>query len=222
MGLPKMAHGALTPGSPLASQYPFLFTGRVPVVGSIYYYRARFYDSLSGRFISEDPMGQLAGPNGYAYSKDSPSQGQDPTGLLTQPWGPGMGGLFGPADCSLPYCFAYHGNWGGPHYSGGEFVVLDRMSNGSRSKLKGPTDLEDRCYMAHDYCYVTMRMENSCPYGTAKKSGKQISAESFCDSQLRQCILNLPDDDFYNSWSAYGSYWFFLLQPGLKWSGIVR
>jgi len=39
------------------STYPFRFTGRVPASGSLYYYRARFYDSAVSRFTSEDPFG---------------------------------------------------------------------------------------------------------------------------------------------------------------------
>ena len=48
--------------------YPFQFTGRVPITGSLYYYRARFYNPIAGRFISEDLIGFNGGDvNLYRY-----------------------------------------------------------------------------------------------------------------------------------------------------------
>lgn len=45
------------------------------------YYRARYYDSGVGRFMSEDPSGFTAGPDFYSYAGNSPSNFIDPTGL---------------------------------------------------------------------------------------------------------------------------------------------
>jgi RHS repeat-associated protein len=64
-----------------SSTYPFQFTGRVPVNGSLYYYRARYYDSVMGRFASEDPRGPFRGGSAYVYAGDSPEVHSDPTGL---------------------------------------------------------------------------------------------------------------------------------------------
>jgi RHS repeat-associated protein len=50
----------------------------------LYYYRARYYDPTLARFISEDPAGQSAGTNQYAYAMDDPSNRRDPMGLA--PW----------------------------------------------------------------------------------------------------------------------------------------
>jgi RHS repeat-associated protein len=63
------------------STYPFQFAGRVPVSSSLYYNRARFYNSQTGRFISEDPIGMSAGPNPYAYARGNPLSFIDPLGL---------------------------------------------------------------------------------------------------------------------------------------------
>jgi RHS repeat-associated protein len=63
---------------------PFQFTGRDfdPATG-LRYYRARYYDSSVGRFISEDPTGfQGSGSNFYAYAANNPPNWTDPTGLL--------------------------------------------------------------------------------------------------------------------------------------------
>jgi RHS repeat-associated protein len=65
------------------STFPFQYTGRVPAVEGLYYYRARFYDPAEGRFISEDPIG-LAGldVNLYRYVWNQSTRFIDPVGLL--------------------------------------------------------------------------------------------------------------------------------------------
>jgi len=73
--------------TPNGRAYPFQYTGRVPVVGSLYYYRARFYDTSIARFISEDPSGFVAGnANLFSYVGGSPLQFRDPTGLGPDDW----------------------------------------------------------------------------------------------------------------------------------------
>ena len=61
-----------------ASQY----TGRDydPETG-LRYYRARYYDSTIGRFLSEDPIMLRGGTNFYSYVKNAPVRFVDPTGL---------------------------------------------------------------------------------------------------------------------------------------------
>jgi RHS repeat-associated protein len=55
----------------------------------LYYYRARFYDSTLGRFLSEDRIGNDEGSNLYAYVRNAPVGFRDPTGLYTlQGFGP--------------------------------------------------------------------------------------------------------------------------------------
>ena len=66
----------------------FKFTGREfsPELG-IYYYRARWYDPATGRFISQDPIGFSAGdPNLYRYVGNAPGDGTDPSGLWASWW----------------------------------------------------------------------------------------------------------------------------------------
>jgi RHS repeat-associated protein len=64
--------------------YPFQYTGRLPVSGSLYHYRARYYDSLSGRFISEDQLGVASDKNQYAYAANDPASNVDPTGSVAK------------------------------------------------------------------------------------------------------------------------------------------
>ncbi len=70
-----------TTGS-VPSTYLFGYTGRLPVVGNVYYYRNRFYDAGAGKFLSEDPLGLNGGDsNLYRYATNDPVYGTDPTGL---------------------------------------------------------------------------------------------------------------------------------------------
>lgn len=73
---------------------PYQYTGRENDGTGLYYYRARYYDPLSKRFISEDPIGLAGGPNGYAYTGDNPLGSVDPSGLLAIYIG-GLGSIAG-------------------------------------------------------------------------------------------------------------------------------
>jgi RHS repeat-associated protein len=61
---------------------PFLYTGREWEMEVLYYYRARYYDPTTGRFISEDPIGFLSkNLNLYTYVGNNPINFTDPWGL---------------------------------------------------------------------------------------------------------------------------------------------
>jgi uncharacterized protein RhaS with RHS repeats len=49
----------------------------------LFYYRARYYDPTIGRFLQEDPIGLLGGPNFYVYAGNDPITNVDPFGLCT-------------------------------------------------------------------------------------------------------------------------------------------
>jgi RHS repeat-associated protein len=48
---------------------------------ALYYYRARYYDPTTGRFLSEDPIRFKGGVNFYSYVHGSPLDFTDPSGL---------------------------------------------------------------------------------------------------------------------------------------------
>jgi RHS repeat-associated protein len=48
---------------------------------SLYYVRARWYDAVTRRFISPDPLGLAAGINQYAFAGGDPINGSDPSGM---------------------------------------------------------------------------------------------------------------------------------------------
>ena len=61
---------------------PYTYTGRESDGLGLYYYRARYYNPTTGRFLSEDPMGFAgSGTNLYAYAGDDPIDFSDPFGL---------------------------------------------------------------------------------------------------------------------------------------------
>ncbi len=77
-------------GSTPSGIFPFAFTGRIPIANNVLYFRARFLDTATSRFISEDPLHFLAGSgaNLYRYVLNDPLDGNDPWGL----WPTGLGG----------------------------------------------------------------------------------------------------------------------------------
>ncbi|AOY95576.1 hypothetical protein BKK79_27970 [Cupriavidus sp. USMAA2-4] len=65
-----------------ASRNTQQYTGRENDATGLYYYRARYYDPETGRFVSPDPIGWAAGQtNGYAYVNGNPIIYTDPSGL---------------------------------------------------------------------------------------------------------------------------------------------
>jgi RHS repeat-associated protein len=89
--------GATQPAGP-ASANSFQFTGRENDGTGFYYYRARYYDPHSGRFLSEDPILTSGNPlpptvlqkvlsepqlfHGYAYATGNPVNYTDPEGFF--------------------------------------------------------------------------------------------------------------------------------------------
>jgi RHS repeat-associated protein len=64
-----------------ASDNPFQYTGRENDGTGLMHYRARYYNPVWARFISEDPIGFAAGDvNLYRYVANNPVQGRDPSG----------------------------------------------------------------------------------------------------------------------------------------------
>ncbi|MCR4336509.1 MAG: RHS repeat-associated core domain-containing protein [Candidatus Omnitrophica bacterium] len=63
---------------------PYTYTGReLDTESGLYYYRARYMDPTTGRFLQEDPLGYEGGLNLYSYVNGNPINYIDPSGLLT-------------------------------------------------------------------------------------------------------------------------------------------
>jgi RHS repeat-associated protein len=64
---------------------PFQYTAReLDPETNLYYYRARYYDSNAGRFLSEDLIPFNDSSNSYSYVGNNPPNFVDPTGLQHQ------------------------------------------------------------------------------------------------------------------------------------------
>lgn len=75
------AFGMVTPSQPDFAN-PYTYTGREwdQELG-LYFYRARYYDAMEGRFISKDPIGFAGGDvNLYRYVQNNPIMLIDPSG----------------------------------------------------------------------------------------------------------------------------------------------
>jgi len=89
LGRPAKAYQYDAYGAILAEQGPsltdeFAYTARsLHDRSGLYYYRARFYSPELGRFITQDPIGYIAGANLYAYALSDPVNHYDPLGLKT-------------------------------------------------------------------------------------------------------------------------------------------
>jgi RHS repeat-associated protein len=103
----------------------YTYTGREFDGLGLYYYRARYYNPNTGRFLSEDPIGFLGGINEYAYAGDDPIDYFDPFGLdknppsnftkhfgLTTPCGSSSSQVMGAVESNFAQ-FGNYSRWGG-------------------------------------------------------------------------------------------------------------
>ena len=72
-------HFAASAGAGTKSFHPLTRESKTET--SLYYYRARYYDQSTGRFLSEDPIQFYGGTNFYAYTHNRPTYYVDAFGL---------------------------------------------------------------------------------------------------------------------------------------------
>jgi RHS repeat-associated protein len=93
-------YGVTTTGG-TANDNQYQFTGRENDGFGLYYYRARYYNPVWGRFVSEDPSGLIAGINLYGYAGQAPVMYSDPSGRYYFYPGPAVIGCLSAGDLLL-------------------------------------------------------------------------------------------------------------------------
>jgi RHS repeat-associated protein len=74
--------GNIVDGAAVAEEARFAYTGREwDADAELYYYRARWYDPVLGKFISPDPIGLGPDYNARRYVENQPTMLTDPSGL---------------------------------------------------------------------------------------------------------------------------------------------
>jgi RHS repeat-associated protein len=158
------------PPPPSSVTNPFRYTGReLDSETGLYYYRARYYDSTIGRFLSEDPIGFDGGSNLYAYVSNSPVNSLDPLGLVEvndrirrvpmidvdQTCRPGTGGActVKVASVLLCRCECEAGGWKlkSELRIFGDLYYTNNVINIRKRNPKDKTVVDPRSAIAHEY-----------------------------------------------------------------------
>jgi len=135
-----------TPHSVISN--PWMFTGRqFDEEAGLYFYRARYYDAVKGRFFQRDPLESASETNLYEYVHDAPVMWLDPTGEVQKLAAPNVPNPNAPAK----YCGAY------------DMAVKWTLSENSTAGQSG-------FVIQHIYSTVTVRQCEECGQTpTAKK-----------------------------------------------------
>lgn len=89
--------------SPGTVEQPYAYTGReFDAESGLFYYRARYYDSAIGRFLTEDPIVATGSLSLFAYVDNDPVNWIDQTGRVKVKSPGGKGGNQGPSKASDP------------------------------------------------------------------------------------------------------------------------
>jgi RHS repeat-associated protein len=130
-----------------------------------YFIRARYYDLVSGRWMSQDPIAysqivsKIAYSN-YQYAESAPGTLVDPTGL-------------GPRDCTTPWTAG--GRFLGYKWQYGCYCGVEPKQ--ARRRIDPPIDATDKCCKEHDECW-----------GKADRSNNPAGERKKCDKCLCTCV----------------------------------
>jgi RHS repeat-associated protein len=136
---------------------PFQYTGReFDSETGLYYYRARYYDPVVGRFVNEDPLGiRLSDPNVYLYAGANPVHNLDPFGT---DWLDNVFNFIAGAGDSLTF--------------GGTALVRRMMNDGY-----DPADHCTRSYKGGEYTEIAVEIGLTLGSAAMKQAAKNASKE---------------------------------------------
>lgn len=109
----------------------YMYTGRqIDEETGLYYYRNRYYDTGTGKFITADPIGYKGGLNLYTYCKNNPINLTDPSGTIVrlcdvEGWMPAFSHTF----VEIYGLMGYVGSWGFYPRNYENKDVRDRVKN---------------------------------------------------------------------------------------------
>jgi RHS repeat-associated protein len=140
---------------------PFQYTGRdFDPETSINYYRARYYDPSTGRFLSEDPIRFAGGTDFYSYVLNNPVNRNDPKG-------------------ENPF---QHWPWNGNLWPG--FTPQDGVcSTGPFANTMNSRPCVLKCCKAHDECYTKYKCNWSSFLGALV-----FGPCSLCNIEVEGCL----------------------------------
>jgi RHS repeat-associated protein len=154
---------------------PFRFTGReFDSETGLYFYRARYVDSSTGRFISEDPLGFKGGVNFYVFVLNNPVNLRDPLGLKACENCTNAA----PLPANSPKCDSY----GSETYFGTSLKCFCKCAGDSawseqvRGCLAREHDRGTNPFVAHQRCYRAAGL-TSAPWGVISKCYQECLAQ---------------------------------------------
>ena len=160
---------------------PYVRHLRVEFLARLYFYRARHYDPVTGRFLQRDPLGYVDGLSLFQYAEDRPPSRRDPNG--TAPERVDLGPLAGQRHARLDRRTRKCATDGGQHLvlDGVDFGFLDTtgiadcVEPGSRAVVahrRGADDLAAGGFELAD----RGRVEGmDCGHGGAIESREQLA-----------------------------------------------
>ncbi len=160
------------------------------------YYGYRYYDPVTGRWPSRDPIQERGGVNLYGMVGNDGVNRWDILGLA--PPGKGCpkpqkkprppvekGEVIAPPKPPGAPGFHHYGNWGGPGWANGGWNAEDGLLPPYDESL-APKDDRDRCYKDHDYEIADCITGKDCPCPEDKKKVSDCIEKA--DHKLANCL----------------------------------
>ncbi|MFD0668894.1 RHS repeat-associated core domain-containing protein [Ramlibacter sp. MAHUQ-53] len=180
---------------------PVQYTGRENDGTGVYYYRARYYDPVIGRFVQSDPIGLAGGINTYEYVGGSPTSRTDPMGLRCN----GSGCWTTPAESALAMTGNYAAYYqaacaGGDSYAcfAGHVAANDNFAGAlANGRLEGALD---KLEMQKSVCLSREKVMNDIRQQLAKAYANMLPQS--------QSAAAFPTADGVAAfhWQVFGEY----------------